>query len=90
MGNNGTSANKLAHAYCCWRLNELADGVVTKEVGYLSQTFTTPIEKEDSSKAPTWTLQNFERMTSKAWPHWWNKIEAGVQIQSSGKHIVSS
>ncbi len=26
-----------------------------------------------SSKAPTRTLHNFERITSQAWPHWWEK-----------------
>ncbi len=34
------------------------------------------------------TLQNFERMICQAKPHWRNKKEAGVQIQSSGKHYV--
>ncbi len=29
-----------------------------------------------------------ERLTSEAWPHWWNKKEAGVQIQFSRKRIV--
>ncbi len=29
------------------------------------------------------------KTTSQAWPHWWNKKEAGVRIQSSWKHFIT-
>ncbi len=74
-----TSGDKSFHIESIsWRLNELTEGAATIDVGSLFQNFTTR-----TAKAPTRTLQNIERVTSQAWPHWQNKKEAGVQIQSS-------
>ncbi len=57
--------------------------VVTIEVGNLFQILRTHMEKDTFPKRP----QNFERVTSQARSHWRNKIEAGVQVQSSREHL---
>ncbi len=82
MGNHGTSAKISSHTESGWRLNELTEGAVKIELGACSDIFRLVLTRTIFSKAPTRTLQNFERVTSQAWPHWWNKKEAGVQTQS--------
>ncbi len=32
-------------------------------------------------------MKNFEYVAFKAWPHWWNEDETGVNIQSSSEHL---
>ncbi len=59
--------------------------VVTIEVGNLFQILTTHMEKDTFPKRP----QNFEGVTSQARSHWRNKIEAGIQVQSSREHLNS-
>ncbi len=40
------------------------------------------VEGRRSAKAPIWIVKNAERADSQTWPHWRNKEEIGIKVQS--------
>ncbi len=89
MGNHGTSANSSSHAESSWRLNELTEGEVTIEVGACSNILRLVLKKEDFLQrlplGPSITLKGRPPRPGRTG----GIKKAGVQVQSSRKHIVS-